>query len=394
MTYDFDSRIERRGSGALKYDALQERYGDASLLPLWVADMDFATPPFIIDALRRRLEHPVMGYTVEPADYRPAIIDWLRALHGVEVRPEWISYIPGIMKGIGLAINCFTRPGDKVVVMPPVYHPFRMVPQANGREVVWNPLRLLPDGRYEIDFGNLEDVCAGGGCRMLILSNPHNPAGMVWSRDVLRRLADFCDSHGILVISDEIHSEMLLRGRRHTPFYEVSESARRNSITFAAPSKTFNIAGIVSSYAIVPDDGLRSRFYGFLNANELDEAPLFSHIATIAAYREGAEWRRQMLEYVECNIAAVRDFCATHMPRIRALEPEASFLIWLDCRALGMNHEELNDFFVRECRLALNDGEMFGPGGEGFMRLNAGAPRGVLMEALECIRAAYDRHNY
>ncbi len=394
MTYDFDRHIDRRGTGALKYDALQERYGDASLLPLWVADMDFATPPFIIDALRSRLDHPVMGYTVEPADYRRSIIDWLRELHGVEVRPEWISYIPGIVKGIGLAINCFTEPGDKVAIMPPVYHPFRMVPEANRRQVVWNPLRELPGGRYEIDFDNLEKVCADQSCRMLILSSPHNPAGIAWSPDTLRRLADLCTASGIMVISDEIHSEMLLHGRKHVPFYAVSESARCNSITFAAPSKTFNIAGIVSSYAIVPDDSLRRRFYGFLNASELDEPPLFSPLATIAAYREGAEWRRQMLEYVEGNIAAVCGFCAAHMPRIKALEPDASFLVWLDCRGLQMNHEELNDFFCRECRLALNDGEMFGPGGRGFMRLNVGAPRALIMDALERISAAYNRLNY
>lgn len=390
MPYDFDTIIPRHGTGALKYDALSERYGRPDLLPLWVADMDFATPPFIMEALRRRMEHPVMGYTIEPSDYRPAIIDWLRRLHGVDVRPEWLSFIPGIVKGIGLVINRFSEPGDKVIVMPPVYHPFRIVPQENGREVVWNPLRELPDGRYDIDFDHLESVC-DDRCRILILSNPHNPAGIAWSHDRLQRLAEFCHSRGILVISDEIHSEMLLHGRPHIPFYNVSDEARRCSITFAAPSKTFNIAGIVSSYAIVPDDELREKFYSFLTANELDEPTLFAPIATIAAYREGDEWRREMLRYVEGNIDYVHDYCAERMPLIKALKPDASFLIWLDCRGLGMSHDRLCTFFRDDCRLALNDGEMFGPGGNGFMRLNVGAPRATLTEALGRIESAYRR---
>lgn len=309
MRYDFDEIIERRGTGALKYDALKERYGNPDLLPLWVADMDFATPPFIVDALKKRLEHPVFGYTVEPAGYRDSIVRWMKRLHEVDVKPEWLTFIPGIVKGIGLAINCFTRPGDKVVIMPPVYHPFRIVPEENGRGVVWNPLRPLPDGRYVIDFDNLEKVC-GSECRMLILSSPHNPAGIVWSRAELERLADFCDSKGILVISDEIHSEMLLSGGRHIPFFEVSGAARRNSITFAAPSKTFNIAGIVSSYAIVPDEKIRNRYFSYLKANEMDEPTVFAPIATMAAYSdEGWEWRRQMLRYVEGNIDFIVRYC-------------------------------------------------------------------------------------
>lgn len=393
MRYDFDEIIERRGTGALKYDALKERYGNPDLLPLWVADMDFATPPFIVDALKKRLEHPVFGYTVEPAGYRDSIVRWMKRLHEVDVKPEWLTFIPGIVKGIGLAINCFTRPGDKVVIMPPVYHPFRIVPEENGRGVVWNPLRPLPDGRYVIDFDNLEKVC-GSECRMLILSSPHNPAGIVWSRAELERLADFCDSKGILVISDEIHSEMLLNGGRHIPFFEVSGAARRNSITFAAPSKTFNIAGIVSSYAIVPDEKIRNGYFSYLKANEMDEPTIFAPIATMAAYSdEGWEWRGQMLRYVEGNIDFIVRYCKENLPGIKALRPEASFLVWLDCRGLGLDHDALVKFFIDDCGLALNDGEMFGPGGAGFMRLNAAAPRSIIEEALRNIRNAYDKLN-
>ena len=391
MEYNFDEIIERRGSGALKYDALGERYGTPDLLPLWVADMDFATPPFIMEALRERLEHPILGYTVEPAGYRPSIVNWMKRLHGVEIRPDWLTFIPGIVKGIGLAINCFTRPGDKVVIMPPVYHPFRIVPEENGREVVLNPLKPTSDGRYTIDFDNLERVC-DERCRLLILSNPHNPAGVVWSREELERLAEFCERRGILVISDEIHAEMILRGGSHIPFFEVSEAARRNSITFCAPSKTFNIAGVVSSYAIVPDEGIRRRFFSYLKANELDEPTIFAPIATMAAYSdEGWEWRRQMLRYVEENIDFIARYCDELLPGIKAMKPEASFLVWLDCRGLGLDHESLVKFFIEDCGLALNDGEMFGPGGEGFMRLNAAAPRATVTEALERIRRALSK---
>ena len=384
MRYNFDEIIERRGTGALKWDGLQERYVNPDLLPVWVADMDFATPDFIIEALRKRLDHPVFGYTMIPEEYFTSIRQWLKNLHGVDVPAEWITFIPGIVRGIGMAINCFVKDDEKVIIMPPVYHPFRLVPQYNGRRVVFNPLRRLPDGRYEIDFENLAEV-ADDKCRMLILSNPHNPAGIAWDKDTLARLAEFCVERDIIVISDEIHSEMMLRGKKHIPFYSVSDEARKCGITFAAPSKTFNMAGIVTSYAIVADDSLRRRFYTFLAANEINDPTLFAPIATIAAYTQGDEWRKQMLEYVEDNIDFVVDYCKQNLPGIKALKPDASFLVWLDCRGLGLNHEQLIDFFENRCGLALNDGEMFGPGGEGFMRMNVGAPRSVIRQALKKI---------
>lgn len=385
--YNFDAVIDRRGSGALKCDALPERYGRADLLPLWVADMDFPTPPFIVDALRRRLEHPIFGYTIEPDNYWPTVAQWIQAHHGWEVKTEWMTYIPGIVKGIGLAVNVFVKEDEKVIIQPPVYHPFRLTPQGNGREVVFNPLVEQPDGSYTMDFDNLAAV-ADEKCRMLILSNPHNPAGICWDRTTLQRLADFCFERHILVISDEIHCDMALWGNRHIPFATVSERAAQNSITFGAPSKTFNIAGIVSSYAIVPNDGLRQRFYSWLTANELNEPTLFAPIATIAAFTQGEEWRKQMLAYIEGNIQWVIDFCRQHLPEVKPLRPQASFLVWLDCRALGLSHEQLLQLFVDKARLALNDGEIFGPGGQGFMRLNVGSPRSVLQQGLEQLRTA------
>lgn len=385
--YDFDKVIDRRGSGAIKVDAVQKVFGKDGLTPMWVADMDFETPEFIVDALKQRLEHPVFGYTAEPEDFRPAIMDWIYEHHGWRVESGWISYIPGIVKGIGMAINALLNKEDKIIIQPPVYHPFRLVPQKNGHEVVFNPLKEMPGGGYEMDFDNLEAVC-DEHCKMLILSNPHNPAGIVWSRETLEKLADFCYEKGLVVISDEIHCDMALFGNRHIPFASVSEKAAACSITFGAPSKTFNIAGIVCSYSIVPDENLRKKFYGWLEANEFGAAPMFSPIATIAAFRKGEEWRKQMLNYIEGNIELVESFCKERIPQIKPLRPQASFLIWLDCRGLGLDHDCLTSLFIDKADLALNDGEMFNPGGNGFMRLNIGTSRQVIEDALISLEKA------
>ena len=390
MTYSFDKIVDRRSSGDLKHGVLQERYGRSDLLPLWVADMDFETPPFITEALRQRLDHSLFGYTVVPEELWDVIIQWTLEHHGWQVQREWLTYIPGIVKGIGMAINVFSEEGDKVIIQPPVYHPFRLTPQGNGRKVVYNPLRELPDGSYDMDFEQLEQV-TDEHCKILILSNPHNPAGICWKEDTLRRLAHFCYEHHILVLSDEIHSDMALFGNRHIPFATVSDEAAACSITFAAPSKTFNIAGIVSSYAIVPNPTLRRRFYSWLEANELNDPPLFSPIATIAAYSQGESWRKQMLAYIEENIRFVEEYCQQHLPKIKPWRPEASFLVWLDCRPLGLQHDELIDLFVNRAHLALNDGAMFGPGGEGFMRLNVGTPRSILLQALLQLEQAMNK---
>uniref|UniRef100_UPI003FEE6978 MalY/PatB family protein n=1 Tax=Prevotella sp. TaxID=59823 RepID=UPI003FEE6978 len=304
MTYDFDKIIDRHGTGALALDVLQERYGKADLMPLWVADMNFATPQFITDAMKRRLDHSLFGYTVVPKDFWPTVTRWIDTHHQWTVREEWMRFVPGIVKGIGFVVNVFVKPDEKVIIQPPVYHPFRLTPAGNGREVVMNPLIRHDDGSYSMDFDNLAEV-ADDKCRLLILSNPHNPAGIVWDEETLRRLAHFCAERGIIVISDEIHCDMALFGNRHHPFASVSEEAAQCSITFGAPSKTFNIAGIVSSYCIVPNEELRNRLFNWMAANELDEPHIFAPIATMAAFNEGEEWRRQMLHYIEGNIMFV-----------------------------------------------------------------------------------------
>ena len=388
--YDFDKIVDRSGSGDLKHGALLPRWGRDDLLPLWVADMDFETPSFITDALKKRLEHSLFGYTMVPDAFWTSIINWIRDHHPWHVKREWMSFIPGIVKGIGLVVNLFTRPDEKVIIQPPVYHPFRLVPEGNGRQVVYNPLREN-NGTYEMDFDNLEKV-ADDKCRVLILCNPHNPAGVCWSRETLVRLAEFCQQHHILVISDEIHCDMALFGHKHIPFASVSDAARENSITFQAPTKTFNIAGIVSSYAIVPNEQLRKKFYRWLTVNELDEPTLFAPIATIAAFEHGEAWRKAMLAYVENNVRFVEDYCQQHIPGIRPWRPQASFLVWLDCRQLGLDHKQLLDLFIDKAHLALNDGEMFGKEqGHGFMRLNVATPRAILEKALKQLADAVSK---
>ena len=384
---NFDEIIDRRGSNDMKHTLLKSMFGRDDLLPLWIADMDWATPSFILDALCKRLEHPILGYTDVPDAYFEAIVGWVKMRHDWDIRREWIAYIPGIVKGIAMAELVFTEPGDKIIIQPPVYHPFRMVSEGNGRQVLENPLREV-DGFYEMDLDHLESLMVEKP-KMLILSNPHNPVGICWKPETLRRVAEICHKNGVIVISDEIHCDMALFGHRHTPFASVSDEAAACSITFEAPTKTFNIAGVISSYTVVPDDALRRKFFSWLETNEQSAPNMFAPIATIAAFsEEGEAWRKQMLTYVEGNVEFVENYCREHLPQIRAVRPEASFLVWLDCRALGLSVDELTALFVEKARLALNAGAMFGRGGEGFMRLNVGTPRSVLADALDRLRQA------
>ena len=385
MTYDFDELLERRGTDSVKWDGVQEVWGRDDLLPLWVADMDFRTPPFVMEALKRQLSGGVLGYTRPCADWAPAICDWLLRRHGWQVETGWISFVPGIVRAQALALLCFTRPGDRVAVMNPVYHPFFLVTQRLEREVVFSPL-VLRDGHYHIDYARLEQDL--DGCRVLILCNPHNPGGRVWTEDELRRVADICHRRGVMVLSDEIHADLTLPGYRHHPFATVSPQAAAISLTFMAPSKAFNMPGLASSYAIAVDPGIRRRFQTFLEAGEFGEGHMLAYVGCAAAYREGEEWLGQLLAYLQGNIDFTEQFLKERIPAIGMIRPQASYLIFLDCRRLGLPQPELVNLFVDKAHLALNDGTMFGRGGEGFMRLNVGCPRSVLRRALEQLEEA------
>lgn len=387
MKYSFDEVIDRTGTAAVKIDGMKEVWGRTDLLPLWVADMDFATPPFILDAIRRRCEHPILGYTEKPESYYQAIIGWVKRRYGMEVSKEQLNYVPGIVAGLGMALNCFTVPGDKVMIMPPVYHPFAWLVQRNGRRLVECPLKL-ENGTYRMDLDLFRRSIKG--VRVLILCNPHNPGGVVWTKEELETLADVCAEDNVIVFSDEIHADLTLPPHRHVPFAMISEHARNNSVTFMAPSKAFNMPGMAASHTVIYNEGLRKRFVSYLDAGELDMGHVLAYPAVEAAYTQGDEWLEQCLAYVQANIDYVEAYLQENLPAIQAMRPQASYLVWLDCRKLGLSQEALVDFFVSGARLALNDGAMFGKEGEGFMRMNVGCPRSILEQAMKQLKEAYD----
>ena len=388
--YNFNEIIDRTGTNALKIDTLKERYGRDDLIGLWVADMDFKTGDFITDAIIKRCKNGILGYTVPSENYYNSIIRWVENLYGWITQKEWISYIPGIVKGIAFCIQCFTKPQDKIIIQPPVYHPFRLIPSMHHRKVITNPL-IEENGKYRMNLTGLRKII-DKDCKILILSNPHNPIGIVWDKETLEELADICYKKYILVISDEIHSDMCIFGHKHTPFATVSPKAALNSITFMSPSKTFNLAGMVTAYSIIPDPEIRKTYYDFLHAGELNEGSIFSYIASQAAYEKGSGWRTQMLKYIENNILFVDKFLKENIPQIKAIIPEASFLLWLDCRELRLKQYELVFLFINWARLALNNGILFGQEGEGFMRMNVGTPRSILEQALTQLKEAVDIH--
>lgn len=388
MNYNFDEIIERRGTQSLKYDTEEKLWGRNDLLPLWVADMDFRTPPFIMDAIKSRLGHEILGYTIPHAGYYNAFADWSERRYGMRLQHGEVHYIPGIVPGIYMIVNALTLPGDKIMIQPPVYHPFRHVTEATERTLVNNEL-ILENGRFRMDYDALRrDI---KGCKLFILCNPHNPGGRIWEKEELAELADICAENGTIVISDEIHADMTFPPRIHLPFAMVSDTARMNSITLMAPTKTFNMPGIVSSQAIVFNPELRRELFAYLDNNHIAGGNVFAFLAAEAAYGQGEEWLGQMLAYVYGNILYIDEFLRTNTPKIKAMIPEASFLVFLDCCELGFStQEELDSFFVNKARLGLNSGDMFGPGGEGWMRLNAASPRSVIEEAMQRLKAAYD----
>ncbi len=380
MKYNFDEVIDRRNTGAIKVDRSRVLFGTEDVIPLWVADMDFATPPFILDAISERLHHPILGYSKMPENMLSLFVEWVKNHHQWDINEAWTGYVRGIVPALSMAVQCFTEKGEEVIVQPPVYYPFFNVINYNDRIVIHNPL-IEVEGRFEMDFDAFEKSITEK-TRMFILCNPHNPGGRVWSKESLLKIDEICTSHNILVISDEIHADMVMSGYKHTPYATISESAANTSVTLMAPSKVFNMPGLISSSYIIPNPELRKKYVNHLAVSEMNQGNLFAYLATVAAYEKGEEWRLQMMDYVEANVKFVDDFLSKNIPQIKPMIPEASFLVWLDCKELGMETDELHQFFSLKAGIGLNKGTIFGIGGEYHLRLNVATPRSVLEKAL------------
>jgi len=389
--YEFDEKIDRRGSDSFKYDFRQTMFGTPEVLPMWVADMDFRTPDFILHALKQRLEHPVLGYTLKSGGYYTAILDWLEQRHNWKIKWEWISFSPGVVPALTMAVMAFSNPGDKIIVQPPVYFPFFTCIAGPGRAVLHNPLKL-EQGRYIMDLDHLRRQI-DSRTKMLFLCHPHNPGGMVWSRDELLALAEICLEHGLVIISDEIHSDLVFRPNRHIPLASLSETIADQVVTCMAPSKTFNLAGLSTAFVVAGNPGLLRKYNHVLDYMHLQIGNIFGNVALEAAYLQGEEWLEQLLDYVQGNIRYAVDYLRRYIPVIKAMVPQATYMLWLDCRDLGLNPAELRNFMIHKAGLGLNDGATFGIGGEGFMRMNLACPRSVVEEAMERLKKAVEGYS-
>lgn len=383
--FDFDREIPRCGTHSVKHDGRAAYFGTADVLPLWVADMDFAAPEAVTRALAERAAHPVYGYTFYPDELFDALIGWLDKRHGWRVEREWIIMAPGVVPSLHAAAMAFAGPGEGVIVQPPVYYPFFSAVTGTGRDLVLNPLRLR-DGGYHIDFAHLEQ-CAAQGARLLLLCSPHNPVGRVWCRDELAEILRIADRYNLAVLSDEIHADLVYAGQRHIPLANLAGEASQ-VITAVAPSKTFNIPGMGLSCLIAPNPAHRAALRRVFDSLSLGHSNPFSIAAFTAAYRDGAPWLDSLLAYLEGNRDFVAEHLAANLPDIRLIQPQGTYLLWLDCRGLGLDDAALKQFFVHRARVGMNPGTVFGEGGSGFMRLNIGSPRHVLADALARIRQA------
>lgn len=385
--YNFDEIVPREGTNSIKYDGLKKYFKTDGLLPLWVADMDFRTPDFIVEAMRQRLDHEIYGYSIRPDSYFDSVVNWMQRRFGWDIRKEWISFSPGVVAGLTLGIETFSNPGDGVVVMPPVYFPFFDCVKGTKRKMIENPLKL-ENGRYTFD---LEDLKAkiDENTKLLLLCNPQNPGGMAWTREELKALTDICLDNDIMIIADEIHSDLVYKGHNHIPLASISEDVAKNCMISMAPSKTFNVAGLASSLVIIPDKTKFARFERALGVGHLGMGNIFGTVALEAAYTHGDNWLDQMLDYLWDNYLLLEDFITARLPKVKVMRPEATYLVWLDFRSYGMKNEELMKFTMEKAKLALNDGARFGTGGDGWLRINTGCPRSVLEEALNRLEKAF-----
>jgi len=388
MIYNFDEIIERRKTNSVKYDLSKEIFGTDDVLPLWVADMDFKTPDFIFEALKKRLEHNILGYTFRSDAFYKAMKQWLLKRHNWDVDEKAISFSPGIVPALSLCILAFTQAGDEVMVQSPVYHPFFECVKNNGRQLLNN--KLLYNEKYEIDFKDFKKKISSR-TKLLLFSSPHNPVGRVWNYNELKQLGDICVENNIIIISDEIHSDIVFKPNKHIPLASISEQIAKQTVTCIAPSKTFNLAGLSTSALVIENKALKTEFDKTLDNIHVGQGNIFGNIALETAYNQGEEWLEQMLVYVKENIDFVCDYFAKKITSIKPVKTEGTYMIWLDCRELGMTYKKLNDFMIQRAKVGFSAGHIFGEGGEGFMRMNVACPRSILKQALKKIEKVVNK---
>jgi len=389
MNFDFDQLIERKGSSCIKHDGMQKFLGADDALPMWVADMDFLTPSYITEALIKRASHGIFGYPLREESYYTSLASWLARRHQWIVDRDWITFSPAVVPALNMAVLAYTQPGDKIIAQPPVYFPFFTAVTDHKRTLVYNNLKMQ-DGRLCMDFENLEAL-AKDGAKMLILSNPHNPGGSVWTKDELKRMSEICLKYNILILSDEIHCDLIYKPFKHIPVASLSKEISMLTITTVAPSKTFNLSGLSTASVIIENEHLRKKFNAQVDHLHINWGNLFGNLASEEAYLHGDTYVDELMDYLAGNIKTLESFVEEYFPKIKVIRPESTFLVWLDCREMDMSDEDLNKFFLHKAKVGLNPGVMFGPGGEGYMRMNIGCPRATLLQGLAQIKEAYSK---
>lgn len=384
---DFDTVLDRRNTNSLKYDCAKMFGKPENALPLWVADMDFRISSYIQEAITASVEHGIFGYSEPGEEYFEAVRDWMRKHHNFNVERKWLVKTPGIVYALAMAVKAYTKENDAVILQQPVYYPFRNVIENNGRRVVNNPLKQDETGKYYMDFADLENKIVSEQVKLMFLCNPHNPVGRVWTKAELCRLGDICYRNKVIVVSDEIHADFIFSGT-HQVFMELKEEYKEITVTCTSPSKTFNIAGLQISNIFIANPELKRAFRNQIKATGLDEMNAVGLVACQAAYKYGEEWYRRMLSYIKENISYLKDYLSENLPMVKMIEPEGTYLVWLDFRELGLNTDELEELIVKKAGLWLDGGTMFGEEGKGFQRVNAACPRSVLTQALEQLRKA------
>jgi len=386
MKYNFDEIIDRNNTNCEKYDSRERIFGTNDLIPLWVADTDFRTPDFIVEAVKKRAEHEIYGYPIKPESYYKSIQNWLFTQHEWHVERDWIAYCPNVVIGLASVILSMTKPGDKIIVQPPVYFPFFHVVEGNDRVMVENQLKIA-DGKYQFDIEDLKSKI-DDQTKMLLLCNPHNPGGRVWTKVELAEIAQICIDNNIIIVSDEIHSDLIFTGNKHTPFATLSEEISLNTITISSASKTFNIAGLSSAYMVINDKTLMNKYQRFMQATHISSGNFFGLVATEAAYTHGANWLKQLMDYLENNYRVIECYFEENLPSIRVMKPEGTYLVWIDLSGLSISPRDAYQKLV-DAGVGISPGFLFGSGGENFIRLNMGCPLEVIKIALERIKKAF-----